>query len=83
MRDMRKRSSAICRVMGVGEDYAGKSWVLMERMGGDLRDLHDTHMHCVKDGKNAISLYCHHQDDDGDCTRDGGLAQIWTDTRRF
>ncbi len=51
MRVARKRSSAICRVMGVGDDYAGKPWVLMERMGGDLRDLLDTGMHYVKDGQ--------------------------------
>jgi serine/threonine protein kinase len=37
--------------MGVGVDYAGKPWVLMERTGGDLRDLLDTGMHYVKDGQ--------------------------------
>lgn len=47
MRVVRKRSSAICRVMSVGDDYAGKPWVLMERMGGDLQDLLDTGMHYV------------------------------------
>lgn len=36
MRVVRKRCSAICRVMGVGDDYADKPWVLMQRMGGDL-----------------------------------------------
>jgi serine/threonine protein kinase len=51
MRVARKRSSAICRVMGVGDHYAGKPWVLMEHMGGDLRDLLDTGMHYVKDGQ--------------------------------
>jgi hypothetical protein len=82
MRVARQRSSAICRVMDVGDDYAGKPWVLMERMGGDLQDLLGTGMHYVKDGQMPFH-YCHHQDDDRDCTRDGGLAQVWTDTRRL
>ncbi|CAM6052161.1 unnamed protein product [Sphagnum compactum] len=55
----RKNSSAICRVMAVGEDNMGNGWILMERMGGDLRNLinrvqyvgyvEDGQMHYVKD----------------------------------
>ncbi|CAK9201842.1 unnamed protein product [Sphagnum troendelagicum] len=63
MRLVRERSSAICRVMAVGKDNIGKVWILMERMGGDLRNLidhgvryagyvgDDGRMHCVKDGQ--------------------------------
>jgi len=56
---VRKNSSAICRVMAVGEDKMGNGWILMERMGGDLRNLinhvqyvgyvEDGQMHYVKD----------------------------------
>ncbi|CAK9201795.1 unnamed protein product [Sphagnum troendelagicum] len=60
---VRERSSAICRVMAVGKDNLGKVWILMERMGGDLRNLidhgvryagyvgDDGRMHYVKDGQ--------------------------------
>jgi serine/threonine protein kinase len=62
MRLVRERSSAICRVMAVGKDNLGKVWILMERMGGDLRNLidhgvryagyvGDGRMHYVKDGQ--------------------------------
>jgi serine/threonine protein kinase len=62
MRLVRERSSAICRVMAVGKDNLGKVWILMERMGGDLRNLidhgvryagyvGDGRMHYVKDGE--------------------------------
>jgi serine/threonine protein kinase len=63
MRLVRERSSAICRVMAVGKDNLGKVWILMERMGGDLRNLidhgvryagyvgDDGRMHYVKDGQ--------------------------------
>ncbi|KAH9543526.1 hypothetical protein CY35_13G069900 [Sphagnum magellanicum] len=62
MRLVRERSSAICRVMAVGRDNLGKVWILMERMGGDLRNLidhgvryagyvEDGRMHYVKDGQ--------------------------------
>jgi serine/threonine protein kinase len=59
MEIVRKNSSAICRVMAVGEDNMGNGWILMERMGGDLRNLidhvqyvgyvEDGQMHYVKD----------------------------------
>jgi serine/threonine protein kinase len=59
MEIVRKNSSAICRVMAVGEDNMGNGWILMERMGGDLRNLidhvqyvgyvEDEQMHYVKD----------------------------------
>jgi serine/threonine protein kinase len=62
MRLVTERSSAICRVMAVGKDNLGKVWILMERMGGDLRNLidhgvryvgyvGDGRMHYVKDGQ--------------------------------
>jgi serine/threonine protein kinase len=62
MRLVRERSSAICKVMAVGKDSLGKVWILMERMGGDLRNLIDHgvryvgyvgngQMHYVKDGQ--------------------------------
>jgi serine/threonine protein kinase len=59
MEIVRKNSSAICRVMAVGEDNMGNGWILMERMGGDLRNLingvqymgyvEEGQMHYVKD----------------------------------
>jgi len=59
MEIVRKNSSAICRVMAVGEDKMGNGWILMERMGCDLRNLinnvqyvgyvEDGQMHYVED----------------------------------
>ncbi|CAN5958025.1 unnamed protein product [Sphagnum jensenii] len=41
MRLVREHSSAICRVMGVGTGNLDNAWILMERMGGDLRNFID------------------------------------------
>jgi serine/threonine protein kinase len=50
---VRKNSSAVCRVMAVGEDNMGNGWILMERMGGDLRNLinHVQYVGYVEDGQ--------------------------------
>jgi serine/threonine protein kinase len=55
MKTMKKRNSAICRVFGVGEDYVGNVWIVMERMGGDLRTLIDSRMR-VRKGKRKGKL---------------------------
>ncbi|CAK9203822.1 unnamed protein product [Sphagnum troendelagicum] len=50
MKTMKKRNSAICRVFGVGKDYVGNVWIVMEQMAGDLRTLIDSRMR-VRKGK--------------------------------
>ncbi len=55
MKTMKKRNSAICRVFGVGEDYVGNVWIVMERMAGDLRTLIDSRMR-VRKGKRKGKL---------------------------
>jgi serine/threonine protein kinase len=51
MKIRRKNSSAICRVFGVGEDFVGNVWVVMERMAGDLRTRIDYRMAYLEAGQ--------------------------------
>jgi tRNA A-37 threonylcarbamoyl transferase component Bud32 len=53
MKTMKRRNSAICRVFGVGEDYVGNVWTVMERMAGDLRTLIDSRMRVRKDKRKG------------------------------
>ncbi len=88
MRLVREHSSAICKVMGVGTGNLDNAWILMERMGGDLRNFIDhgvRYVGYVDDGHGwayAVWLQRHytHEDDDGHCTRDGGPAQLRIDS---
>jgi serine/threonine protein kinase len=50
MKTSRRNSSAVCKVMGVGMDAVGNAFIVMERMGGDLRNLIDG-VRCVGDGR--------------------------------
>ncbi|CAK9862934.1 unnamed protein product [Sphagnum jensenii] len=50
MKTSRRNSSAVCKVMGVGMDAVGNACIVMERMGGDLRNLIDHGVRCVGDG---------------------------------
>jgi serine/threonine protein kinase len=50
MKTSRRNSSAVCKVMGVGMDAVGNAFIVMERMGGDLRNLIDR-VRCVGDGR--------------------------------
>jgi len=51
MKTSRRNSSAVCKVMGVGVDAVGNACIVMERMGGDLRNLIDHGVRCVGDGR--------------------------------
>ncbi len=51
MKTGKKNNSAICRVFGVGIDFVGNAWVVMERMAGDLRTLIDRRMSYLEDGQ--------------------------------
>jgi serine/threonine protein kinase len=51
MRMRKKNNSAICRVFGVGIDFVGNAWIVMEQMAGDLRTLIDRRMSYLKDGE--------------------------------
>ncbi len=51
MKTRAERKSAICRVFGVGEDFVGNVWVVMERLAGDLRTLIDRRMSYLEDGE--------------------------------
>ncbi len=61
----KQNNSAICRVFGVGIDYVGNAWVVMERMAGDLRTLIDRRMSYLEDGQmpfdynNTITMMMH------------------------
>ncbi|CAM6053868.1 unnamed protein product [Sphagnum tenellum] len=65
MKIRKKNNSAICRVFGVGTDFEGNAWVVMERMAGDLRTLIDRRMGYLEDGQmpfeynNAIRMMMH------------------------
>jgi serine/threonine protein kinase len=50
MKTSRRNASAVCKVMGVGMDAVGNAFIVMERMGGDLRNLIDR-VRCVGDGR--------------------------------
>jgi serine/threonine protein kinase len=50
MKTSRRNASAVCKVMGVGMDAVGNAFIVMERMGGDLRNLIDG-VRCVGDGR--------------------------------
>ncbi|CAK9201407.1 unnamed protein product [Sphagnum troendelagicum] len=51
MKTSRRNTSAVCKVMGVGMDAVGNACIVMERMGGDLRNLIDHGVRCVGDGR--------------------------------
>ncbi len=51
MKTSRRNASAVCKVMGVGMDAVGNACIVMERMGGDLRNLIDHGVRCVGDGR--------------------------------
>jgi serine/threonine protein kinase len=65
MKTRKKNNSAIFRVFGVGIHFVGNSWVVMERMAGDLRTLIDRHMSYLEDGQmpfdynNTITMMMH------------------------
>jgi serine/threonine protein kinase len=65
MKTRKKNNSAICRVFGVGIDFVGNAWVVMERMAGDLRTLIDRRMSYLEDGQmpfdynNTITMMMH------------------------
>ncbi|KAH9543226.1 hypothetical protein CY35_13G052800 [Sphagnum magellanicum] len=50
MKTSRRNASAVCKVMGVGMDAVGNAFIVMERMGGDLRNLIDR-VRWVGDGR--------------------------------
>ncbi|CAK9864215.1 unnamed protein product [Sphagnum jensenii] len=62
MQTRKKNNSAICRVFGVGTDFFGNAWVVLERMGGDLRTLIDHRVKHLEDGQmpfdynNAVTM---------------------------
>ncbi len=49
-------------MFGVGTDFVGNAWVVMERMGGDLRTLIDDRVNYLEDGQmpfdynNAVTM---------------------------
>jgi serine/threonine protein kinase len=65
MKIRKKNNSAICRVFGVGVDFVGNAWVVMERMAGDLRTLIDRRMTSLEVGQmpfdynNTITMMMH------------------------
>jgi serine/threonine protein kinase len=65
MKIRKKNNSAICRVFGVGTDFEGNAWVVMEQMAGDLRTLIDRRMGYLEDGQmpfeynNALTMMMH------------------------
>ncbi len=65
MKTRKQNNSAICRVLGVGIDFVGNAWVVMERMAGDLRTLIDRRMSYLEDGQmpfdynNTITMMMH------------------------
>jgi serine/threonine protein kinase len=65
MKIRKKNNSAICRVFGVGRDWAGNAWVVMEQMAGDLRTLIERRTKYLEDGQmpfdynNTITMMMH------------------------
>jgi len=57
MKMRKKNNSAICRVFGVGKDFVGNAWVVMEQMAGDLRTLIDRRMCYLEDGQMPFDYY--------------------------
>jgi serine/threonine protein kinase len=57
MKIRKKNNSAICRVFGVGIDFVGSAWVVMEQMAGDLRTLIDRRMCYLEDGQMPFDYY--------------------------
>jgi serine/threonine protein kinase len=57
MKLRKKNNSAICRVFGVGKDFVGNAWVVMERMAGDLRTLIDRRLPYLEDGQMPFDYY--------------------------
>jgi hypothetical protein len=55
MKTRKKNNSAICRVFGVGIDFVGNAWVVMEQMAGDLRTLIDRRMRYLEMGKCRLT----------------------------
>ncbi|CAM6029168.1 unnamed protein product [Sphagnum balticum] len=51
MKTSRRNGSAVCKVMGVGMDAVGNACIVMEGMGGDLRNLIDHGVRYVGDGR--------------------------------
>ncbi|KAH9541027.1 hypothetical protein CY35_14G038000 [Sphagnum magellanicum] len=57
MKMRKKNNSAICRVFGVGTDFVGNAWVVMEQMAGDLRTLIERRMCNLEDGQMPFDYY--------------------------